>query len=177
MFRNKTPDVRPTVKYIATFPSQHLEPRNIMTNHWHLLQEDPTVRKYIGYRPEMVFRRARSLQDKLVSICYTGTFNSPRLPKGIHRFSKCTCCPLISPSTNFILPNGERFTPNFFANCATQCIVFLMLCKCRAFYVSQTARQFKLKINDHIYYLAKRKMLTPVSCHLDLYHKFDTSFV
>lgn len=41
----------------------------------------------------------------------------------------------------------------------------------------KTARQLRQRINDHVYYSGNDKMLTPVSQHLDLYHRFDTSSV
>lgn len=76
--------------------------------------------------------------------------------------------------TRFMLPNGEISTPNYHADCDTQGIVYLMCCKCRAFYVGKTARQFSQRIKDQVYYSANGKMLTAVSGHLDLYHKFKT---
>lgn len=48
-----------------------------------------------------------------------------------------------------------------------------MMCKCQVFYVGKTIRQLRQRINDHVYYSANGKMLTPVSRHLDLYHKFN----
>lgn len=68
------------------------------------------------------------------------------------------------------------FTPTFYADCETQGIVYLMTCKCKAFYVGKTIRQFRSRIKDHIYY-GGGKMVTSVSRHLDLYHKFDTSVI
>lgn len=55
------------------------------------------------------------------------------------------------------------FVPNFYANCETQGIDYLMLCKCGAFYMGKTARQLRQRINYHVYYSVNRKMLTLVS--------------
>lgn len=79
--------------------------------------------------------------------------------------------------TRFCLPNGERFSPQFHATCNTSGVIYLIRCKCGAFYVGKTIRQFKKRIYDQIYYSQFAKMLTPVSHHLCLYNKFDTTMV
>lgn len=84
-------------------------------------------------------------------------------------------CPWMSTDSRFKLPNGELFNPHFWADCSTQGVVYLMTCKCGAFYVGKTIRQLRQRINDHIYYSTNGKMLTPISRHLDLYHRFNTS--
>lgn len=62
------------VKLITLFSSQHLEVRDIFASHWYLLHQDPVLRKHIGLRPELTFRRANSLCDRLVSSHY---FSNP----------------------------------------------------------------------------------------------------
>lgn len=83
--------------------------------------------------------------------------------------------PWISTSQRFQPPNGEMFRPHFRADCNTQGVVYLMTCKCGVFYVGKTIRQFWQRIRDHVYYSANGKMLSPISRHLDLCHRFDTS--
>lgn len=73
--------------------------------------------------------------------------------------------------------NRELFVPKFHADCDTQGIVYLMLCQCGAFYVGKTTRHFRYRFKDHVYYSANGKMVTTVSRHLDLYHKFNVSLV
>lgn len=86
-------------------------------------------------------------------------------------------CPWIAIGTRFMLPNGELFVLNFNADCVTQGIVYLMSCQCGAFYIGKTARHFRSRIKDHVYYSVNSKMVTAVSRHLDHYHKFDVSLV
>lgn len=76
-----------------------------------------------------------------------------------------------------VLPNGEIYYPIFSATCRTQGVVYLMTCTCGVFYVGKTVRQLRQRINDHIYYSGNGKMLTPVSRHLNIYHRFDTSSI
>lgn len=73
------------------------------------------------------------------------------------------------PLAHVLYFQTERFfTPNL---CQT------VTPKSGAFHVGKTIPQLKQRLNDHIYYSANGKMLTPVSRHLDLYHIFNTSFV
>lgn len=85
--------------------------RDIFANHWHLLQEDPILNKYIGQHPEVVSRWAMLLRDRLTSSNYTPTSVPQRQQKGIFKRGKCTFCPWVCTGTTFALPNGELSTP------------------------------------------------------------------
>lgn len=76
-----------------------------------------------------------------------------------------------------MLPNGECFAPKFANDCSRQGVIFLMLCHCQAFDVGKTMQQFRQRINVHVYYSSNGKMLIPVSHHLDLCRRFDTSVI
>lgn len=54
------------VRLITTYSDQHQTIRSTIQKHWHILTTDPTISKYIGSRPEITFRRARSIKDRLV---------------------------------------------------------------------------------------------------------------
>lgn len=176
LFKTKTVN-RSTVKYITRYSSHHQELHNILAHHWPLLHAHPVLTKYVSPQPEFSFRRSRCLRDKLTSSYYSGDPQSRCSQNGITRYGKCAFCPWITTGTRFMLPNGEIFTPAFHANCETQGVVYLMSCKCNAFYIGKTAQQFLSRIKDHIYYSMNGKMVTAVSRHLDLYHKFDASLV
>lgn len=151
---------------------------NILDTHWYLLQEDPILRKYVNTYPEIVFRRTNSLRDKLVFSHYTAYKPyAPKLPLGTSRCGNCTFCPWVLPGHQVLLPNGEVYYPKFSTTCNRQGVIYLMTCRCGAFYVGKTARQLRQRINDHLYYSGNGKMLTPISRHLDFYHRFDTTSV
>lgn len=177
LFKTKTVKNKQTVKYITRYSQHHLELCNILANHWPLLQADPVLTKYVSIQPEINFRRQRSLRDNLTSSHYSGEQPSRRPQNGITRCGKSAFCPWIITGTRFTLANGELFVPAFHANCHTQGIVYLMSCQCNTFYIGKTARHFRSRIKDHIYYSMNGKMVTAVSRHLDLYHKFDVSLV
>lgn len=175
LYKTKTNNPQQTVRFITRYSSQHAGVRNILERHLLLLCEDPILTKYVNSKPEITFRRSRSLRDKLTSSHYTNRLSSHTPANGMTQCGKCPFCPWIKVGTSFMLPNGELFVPNFHANCDTQGVVYPMTCKCKDFYVGKTTRNFCLKIKDHIYYSAGGKMITSISRHLDLYHRFDTS--
>ncbi|XP_040212985.1 uncharacterized protein LOC120943646 [Rana temporaria] len=175
LFKQKVNTESQPVRFITRYSSHHIEVRNILNKHWSLLTNDPILSNYIGQRPDITFKRSRSLRDKLTSSHYKTNSNQQRPPNGMMRCGRCNFCPWVREGTTFSLPNGEIFTPNFYADCNTQGIIYLMTCSCHAFYVGKTIRNFKHRIRDHVYYSSQGKMVTSVSRHLDLYHKFNTS--
>lgn len=148
----------------------------MLETHW--LREDVTLSKYVGVSPQIVFRRANSIGDKLVKSHYIKPDESlSTLPLGTSCCGNCSFFRWVLPSKTTILPNGELLSPKFSANCCTQGLVYLMVCRCCVFYVGKMVRQLRQRFNDHIYYSGNDKMLTLISRHLDLYHRFDTSCV
>lgn len=133
------------------------------------------MKKHAGIRPELTFRRASSLRDRLVSSHYSSAPCSGAIIGGTHRCGKRKFCPWLCQDAPFILSNGELFCPKFRADCNTQGVVYLMSCVCVVFYVGMTDRCFWQCIKDHVYLSTNGKMLT--SRHLDLYHGFDATCV
>lgn len=131
--------------------------------------------KYVSDHPEIVFKRAPSLRDKLTKSHFVSLQDYTINQVGMHTCGHCSFCSWVSMGWRFQLPNGEMFCPHFWADCNTQGVVYLMTCKCGVFYVGKTIRQFWQRIRNHVYYSANGKMLSPISRHLDLCHRFDTS--
>lgn len=50
-----------------------------------------------------------------------------------------------------------------------------MICECQSFYIGKTKRPFFCRIRDHVSLVQKKKMETPISRHMGLYHNFDSS--
>lgn len=126
----------PRLKWWPNFPLSNMRLiSDILSTHWHLLKEDSMVRKHIRNYPERVFKRNRSLCDRLT--CSPWSLIEKKQTKGMFRCGSCTHCPWIQTSNQFSLPNGETFRPNFFADCGTQRVIYLMLSKCGAFYIGK----------------------------------------
>ena len=124
-----------------------------------------------------MFRKCPSLGSKLTASEYKPKQKTAICTRGISKCGQCSYCPWVLEGTTFKLPNGETFKPTFQATCTTKGVIYLMLCNCGAFYVGKTIREFKKRMYDHIYYSQYAKMITPVSRHLGLYHRFDVSQV
>lgn len=52
-----------------------------------------------------------------------------------------------------------------------------MQCDCGAFYVGKTKRAFFQRIRDHVSLIFKKRLKTPISQHMGLYHNFDLSHI
>lgn len=164
-----------TTKFITKYSHQQYQFCNILQQHWHILSEDPILRKYVSDYPEIVFKKAPSLRDKLTKSHFAPSQAQTTNRVGIHTCGHCSFCPWVSTGYKFQLPNGETFCPPFWADCNTQGVIYLMTCRCGIFYVGKTIRHLWQRIRDHVYYSTNGKMLSPISRHLDLCHRFDTS--
>lgn len=51
---------------------QHIKICNIVSKHWQLLTSDPRVGKFVADAPQITFRKALSLRDKLSQSVYKG---------------------------------------------------------------------------------------------------------
>lgn len=79
-----------TVWFITTFSAHHSTLRSILTKHWHLLTEHNTLHKHVQPNPELVFRSAHSLRDRLTQSHYA-PFCAPKL--GANGTFRCGDCP------------------------------------------------------------------------------------
>lgn len=143
-----------------------------MGKHWHLLTNRHVLNRQVRSTPELMFRRASSLRDRLTSSHYR-TFPSPVIgPCGTCQCGQCPHCPWVLEGNKYRLPNGKMLAPRTSSHCGTKGVIYLMFCKCNAFYVGKTIHEFRQRIGDHLYYSGNGK-LTTVGLPIGLYHKFD----
>lgn len=136
----------------------------------------PFIKKYIADRPSLTFRCAHSLNDKLTHSHYTAPVSTvANPPRGTFSCGSCNYCYWISNTKDFVLPNGEQFHPQKCINCRTTVVIYLMRCKCNAFYLAKTKRQFQRRVHDHIYAISNGKIDTPIANYVGLQHNFDLS--
>lgn len=102
-----------SVNFITQYSGQQHQLRNILYSHWHILCDDPTLTKYICDRPDIVFRRASSLRDRLTKRLYNSTPQTQTSSKGLYRCGHCAFCPWVSTGSRFTPANGELFYPSF----------------------------------------------------------------
>lgn len=81
----------------------------------------------------------------------------------------------VTEGRGICLPNGQWHQSQHHGDCQTQGVIYLMAYKCHAFYIGKTIRELDQRIRDHIYYSRNGKVITAVTRHIGLHHKFDNS--
>ncbi|XP_040196440.1 uncharacterized protein LOC120929221 [Rana temporaria] len=179
LFKKKEKESNPTTKLITTFSSDQNIFRQLINHNWHFLAEDPIISKYISQRPEIVYRRCRSIKDGLTHshlVPDAPTLQEPEIP-GTYKCGHCDVCPWIEEGDGCPLPRGGFLKSKKHANCSTIGIVYLAKCRCGAFYIGKTKRAFSRRIKDHLYYLEAGLLYTPICKHVGLHHSYDPSFI
>lgn len=83
-----------SVRFITTFSAHHNVLRNILNRHWHILTEDTTLFKHVKSHPELVYRHAHSLRDRLTQSHYLAERPPHSTRKGTFQCGNCPRCPL-----------------------------------------------------------------------------------
>lgn len=86
----------------------------------------------------------------------------------------CNYCRYILQGENIDLPNCAIFAPKRRVTCQSIGVIYLMKCRCRAFYVGKTKHNFFCRIRDHVSAISKLKMETP---HMGLYHNHNLKMI
>lgn len=117
----------------------------------------------------MCYKRSASLCDTLIHSHFSGTSSwNPCgwLPKGTFKCGFCEICHYISNVNTFRLPNGRLFSPQYYVNCTTEGVVYLLKCGCGDFYVGKTMRPFARCIYEHMGDIKAGTLDTPMERHL-----------
>lgn len=99
------------------------------------------------------------------------------LPHGTYHCGNCPWCQWVREGQGIRLPNGQWHKSHTFFICSTQGIIYIINGRCGVFYIEKTKLQFGQRIGDHIYYSDGGKIITPVTRHVDLHHKYHTDMV
>lgn len=111
---------------------------------------DSTISKNIKPYPEITFKRAPSLKDRLVTSHHVRTGIQMSTSTGTFSCGHCDICPFICNKDVTILPNGNTHELKFRITCQKIGIVNLASCQCGCFYVGKTKRPFFKRIKDHV---------------------------
>lgn len=126
------------------------------------------VSTYASPYPQITYR-FQSLRDQLVhSHLTTKSEHHVRKSTGTRSCGKCNFCRYMMNVRQIMLPNGETYKPNFYADCQTISVVYYMEWECKAFYVGKTKRPFFHRVRDHMSLVSKKKWETPISQHMGL---------
>lgn len=168
-----------TMRVITTYDERSDEARNILDKFWDILRSDPDLEDVITHRPQVTFRKGRSLRDRLIHSHYSqkkkeGTWLD-RQPIGTFRCgSNCIACPRIHQGKKIVSSNtGRIFYQRHFSNCKTSGVIYLCTCSCPQDYVGKTTRQFRRRIGEHLGDI-KHKRDTSVARHCWEFHNGRT---
>ncbi|CAJ0945100.1 unnamed protein product [Ranitomeya imitator] len=152
---HKREDSDDVLRIIGTFDAQHQEVRRIFSRHWDVLRFDPDLRDRVGERPNITFRKGRSLRDMLVHSQYQRPRPRDtwlhRRPCGFFKCGDCSLCKWMRPCKKFqSSTTGKIFYQREFSNCKTEGVVYVASCSCPKDYVGKTKREFRRRVGEHM---------------------------
>lgn len=139
---------------ITSYTKQHKQVRHIFEKYWPLLLADPIANKYVDKYPQITYRRAKSLKDRLTQSHHNTSLPTCPFP-GIFSCNKCDKCSFLPNYNEQILPNGLIHKIKYRVTCQTTGMVYLMQCTCKCFYIGKTKWPFHKRINDHVSLIKK----------------------
>lgn len=151
--------------------------RGIFQKYWPLLTADNTIKKFFKPYPEITYRRAPSMRDRLVHSHHMVPCPVDFIIVGTFPCGTCDICPFIINSRDIVLPNGNVHLARHRITCKTIGVVYLALCSCGWFYVGKTKRLFFKCIKDHIAPLYKHLTTTALNRHIAREHNYDPDVV
>lgn len=147
-------DTQDPLRIITKFGAHWDQVKAILTQHWHILSESPTLGNLVGVRPLLPARRSRNLKDHLI---HSEFRRSPtpnwltQLPplKGMFRCGRCSVCRYVERTDVFTDSDGtKQFKIHNFINCNTTRVIDMLTCPCGKKYVGK--RQLKIRIGEHV---------------------------
>lgn len=57
--------------------------------------------------------------------------------------------------------------------CQTKEVIYIIFCRCEAFYIGKTIRPFWKRVKDHVYYANSGLLNTTMGHHVVLKHQYD----
>ncbi|OCT90035.1 hypothetical protein XELAEV_18018650mg, partial [Xenopus laevis] len=161
------------IRFIGNYCSEQKQIRQILTNHWQILEQDKDLTSVIGIKPTITFRRSRNLRDQLVHSHLSKNVRPTWLEnrtKGCYKCGSCLACPFIEKA---VVYQGREdkpiYTLEHFMNCKTSGVIYVMTCKCGIRYVGKTKREFRRRILEHIGDVRHRRN-TSVARHINEFH-------
>lgn len=143
------------IRIIGTYDVAATKIRHILNTHWPILKDDTHIRDCIEDYPSIVYRKGRSLHDRLVSSHYVaprreGTWLDRQI-KGSYKCSTCKACQYMLNTKTFCSPNtGTTYHIKDFCNCKSTGVVYIGICGCPLVYVGKTLRELHRHVLEHI---------------------------
>lgn len=89
-------------------------------------------------------------RDELTKSHYEpGVIRDPCINRGLFPCGECPQCKIIDNGLHDLTIHGVHLRGNHFANCNTKSIIYLLVCKCKAYYIGKTKRRWRCRISEH----------------------------
>ncbi|KAJ1189219.1 hypothetical protein NDU88_005969 [Pleurodeles waltl] len=168
-----------TIRFITAFHNGHKHIRKSLKKYWFLLANNSSINQYISSYPQIGFRRAPNLRNKLCPSFFqrkvSTTFLPPK-PAGFYTCSKCSICKLglSKPKTVSINNCTHRITD--FINCSSTFVIYAIWCPCNLTYIGSTTRPLKIRIQEHFRNIHKSDTQAPMVEHFNKCHQHQRTF-
>ncbi|XP_068115282.1 zinc finger protein 27-like [Hyperolius riggenbachi] len=177
--KNKDNPSNNFTRLITRFNDQNREVDRILARHWHVLTNDKIVRDFVAPSPQVTYKRSKTLRDSVTSSHFWGKTGPQRhcTVTGTYSCGGCVYCQYLQVGRSVVLPNGRQWNLRHFVNCNTVGVIYLLYCRCGCFYIGKTSRAFKERIKNHVGEIANCNFKSPISRHVHLEHRGDSSFI
>lgn len=131
--------------------------------------------------PLFSFKRGNNLRDSLVHTRPRQEVCEPPqtlwgLPpvRGHHPCGNCSVCPLTSKTLEVDIGTSRPWQLKHHTNCNSEKVIYQITCPCGLRYIGMTARKIKLRVQEHMSTMRRRKQATRLTTHfLDKRHSPD----
>lgn len=127
-------------RIIGTYDVAATKIRQVLNTYWPILKDDVYIRDCIEDYPSIVYRKGRSLHDRLVRSHYVapkreGTWLDRQI-KGSSKCGTCKACKyMLNTKAFFSLNTDMTYHIRDFCNCTGMGLVYIGICGCPLIYV------------------------------------------
>lgn len=132
---------------------------------------------FVTPKPSLIFKRSKSIRDTVIHSTFINKKEVQGGIKGLIKCHKCKTCKWISEGKRFSLPNGWQHILKQNIACETQGVVYLLYCRCGAFYIGKTRRQLRQRLLDHLYDIEAGKLDKSLCRHVGFKHRYDPNVI
>lgn len=171
------------VPFITTYSVQHKSIKNLINKHWHIINNDQILRTVLPNRPQMVYKGAPSLRNRVAPNVLNSPIIKASLFENLAGFYQCRRCRVCSHNgctqrrTHMFssTSTSREHEIELFITCFTEGVVYLNQCPCGLQYVGRTKRPLSVRLNEHITNIKSGFLKHSVSKHYILVHNKDRS--
>lgn len=144
------------VYFSTRYSTEAVRIRQVIRKNWDLFRCDDILRDIFEEPPVFSFRRAPTLNDRLVHSHLPAREQTtwlPKVPNGTFKCGHCKQCDIVTKVKGFTHPGTQRtYLTKHFINCKTVFVIYILKCAmCDAFYVGRTKRRFQDRLAEHRY--------------------------